>query len=82
MAREKAFYVQGRRQKIRLGVLFFLVLTLPITMIYFSPVLTLNAASVGIASFSLFFWTAWIVLSLLLGRAMCGWICPLVHFKR
>lgn len=70
-------YNPSNRQKARLGVLFFLVLTFPVTMNYFSPVLALVAASEGTVSFSLLFWTAFTVLSLLLGRAMCGWACPL-----
>jgi polyferredoxin len=46
-------------------------------MNYFSPVIIMMAASQGIMNFSFFFWAGFLVLSLLLGRAMCGWICPL-----
>jgi len=69
------------RQKVRLGVLFFLVLTFPITMNYFSPVLALSAASEGVVSASLIFWASFAGLSLLLGRAICGWLCPLGAFQ-
>jgi ferredoxin-type protein NapH len=69
------------RQKWRLGILFFLVLTFPITMNYVSPILVLGAASEGTLSFGILFWSAFALLSLLLGRAMCGWVCPLGAFQ-
>ena len=77
MSRTADRFTTPTRQKVRLGVLYLLVLTFPITMNYFSPVIIMLAASQGVMNFSFFFWAGWLVLSVLLGRAMCGWVCPL-----
>jgi len=69
--------IGSRRQKTRLSLLYLLVLTFPITMNYFSPVIIMMAASDGVMNFSFFYWTGFLILSLLLGRALCGWLCPL-----
>jgi len=69
--------IRSGRQKWRLAILFFLVLTFPISMNYFSPILAFGAASEGTVNFGILFWSAFALLSLLLGRAMCGWVCPL-----
>jgi ferredoxin-type protein NapH len=68
---------RSRRQKIRLGVLFALLLLFPLTFNYYSPALPIHGALEGVACFSLLFWGVWLVSSLLLGRAGCGYFCPL-----
>lgn len=70
-----------RRQRLRRAILFFLVITFPITMNYFSPVIIMSATSQGVVNFSLLYWSGFAVLSVLLGRAMCGWTCPLGAFQ-
>lgn len=65
------------RQKIRLTVLFLILLTFPITLNYFSVYLIIDASSQGIMAFSFFFWGLFIVTALLFGRAACGYVCPL-----
>jgi len=69
------------RQKARLAILFFMVLTFPILMNYFSVFLIIEGSSKGVMVFSFFFWTAWVVAALFLGRAGCGWLCPLGAYQ-
>jgi len=65
------------RQKVRLSLLFFMMLTFPITMNYFSVYLIIESAGQGIVAFTLLFWSAFVVTALFLGRAACGYFCPL-----
>ncbi|MFC2010403.1 4Fe-4S binding protein [Chloroflexota bacterium] len=65
------------RQKIRLGILFIILLTFPITLNYFSVYLIIDASSQGVIAFTFFFWSLFLVTALFLGRAACGYICPL-----
>jgi polyferredoxin len=69
------------RQKVRLAILFFMVITFPILMNYFSVFLIIEGSAQGIMTFSFFFWTAWVVSALFLGRAGCGWLCPLGAYQ-
>jgi len=70
------------RQKVRLAILFFMVLAFPILMNYFSVFLVIEGSSQGIMVFSFFFWSAWVLGALYFGRAACGWLCPSGHFRR
>jgi ferredoxin-type protein NapH len=81
MAYQTAFKTVATRQKVRLGILFFILLTFPITLNYFSPVLIMESAAAGVMNFSFFFWIAFVALSLYLGRAFCGYGCPLGAFQ-
>ena len=65
------------RQKIRLAILFLILLTFPITFNYFSVYLIIQGSAEGVMTFSFFFWALWLVTALLIGRAGCGYICPL-----
>lgn len=65
------------RQKVRLLVLFFIFLTFPVTLNYFSVYLIIESAGQGVIAFSFFFWTAFVLTAFFLGRAACGYICPL-----
>ena len=65
------------RQKIRLVILFLILITFPITMNYFSVFLIIEGSGQGVMTFSFFFWSLFAVTSLALGRAACGYICPL-----
>ena len=69
------------RQKVRLSILFLLVILFPILMNYFSVFLIIEGSSKGIMVFSFFFWSAWIITSLLFGRAACAYLCPLGAFQ-
>jgi len=65
------------RQKVRLTVLFLIMLTFPVTLNYFSVYLIIDASSRGVIAFSFFFWSLFIITALLFGRAACGYVCPL-----
>lgn len=65
------------RQKLRLGFLFLLLLTFPVTLNYFSVYLIIESAGQGVIAFSFFFWTLFLVTALIFGRAACGYVCPL-----
>jgi ferredoxin-type protein NapH len=65
------------RQKIRLIVLFLILLTFPITLNYFSVYLIIDASSQGVIAFSFFFWSLFIITALFFGGAVCSYVCPL-----
>jgi ferredoxin-type protein NapH len=64
------------RQRARRTILLALFLLLPITLNYYSPYLMTTGTAARIATFSLVFWSAVFVTSLVLGRSFCGWACP------
>jgi polyferredoxin len=70
-----------RRQKVRCAMLLVSLLCLPITLNYFSPVLSVAGAAEGIVSGSLALFILLFAVSLLLGRAFCGWLCPVSGFQ-
>jgi ferredoxin-type protein NapH len=74
---KEGLLAMATRQKIRLTILFFILLTFPITLNYFSVVLIIMGSAEGIATFSFFFWSLWVLTSLFLGRVSCSYICPL-----
>jgi polyferredoxin len=65
------------RQKVRLTILFLILLTFPITLNYFSVYLIIEGSAKGVATFSFFFWSLFALTALSFGRAACGYICPL-----
>lgn len=69
------------RQKIRLTILFLMVIAFPILMNYFSVFLIIEGSAKGVITFSFFFWTAWVVLAIFFGRAGCSYLCPLGAFQ-
>lgn len=64
------------RQLTRRTLVALLFLALPITLNYYSPYLMISGTVERVASFSLVFWVAILITSLLLGRSFCGWFCP------
>jgi ferredoxin-type protein NapH len=64
------------RQKLRKGLIIGMFLLFPITLYYFSPVLFLEGAGVGLIGGSAIVFGLQFLSSLLLGRAFCGWVCP------
>ncbi|MFC2011433.1 4Fe-4S binding protein [Chloroflexota bacterium] len=65
------------RQKVRLLILFLILLTFPVTLNYFSVYLIIESAGQGVIAFAFFFWSLFAVTALFFGRAACGYICPL-----
>jgi polyferredoxin len=51
-------------------------LLLPVTLYYFSPVLSLQAAATGIVAGSVIVFGLLLLSSLFVGRLFCGWACP------
>jgi ferredoxin-type protein NapH len=69
------------RQKIRNTIIWVVFLAFPIILNYFSPYLSINGSFQGIISGSLALFGILFLSSLILGRAFCGWICPVGCFQ-
>jgi len=65
-----------KRQKIRRLLLLISFLLFPVTIWYFSPYLIIQAASEHIMNGSFLVFCLMLVMSLFLGRAWCGFLCP------
>ena len=65
------------RQKIRLALVYLALLLFPVTLNFFSPYVSIDAAMTGLVSGSVFVFTGMFVSGLFLGRAWCGWLCPM-----
>lgn len=64
------------RQSLRKSLLFVSFLFFPITLYYFSPMLSLSGAYNGILSGSCLVFGLLFISSLLFGRGFCAWVCP------
>lgn len=69
------------RQKIRNTIVFVIFLSFPVILNYFSPYLSMSGAFEGIISGSLLLFGILFVSALFLGRAFCGWLCPVGCFQ-
>ena len=69
------------RQKIRNTIIWIVFLAFPIILNFFSPYLSLSGSFQGIISGSLALFGILFLFSLLLGRAFCGWVCPVGCFQ-
>ena len=65
------------RQKIRRAALITAFALLPVTLYYFSPFLSIQGAAAGVAAGIVLVFAGLFVASLFLGRAFCGWACPM-----
>ena len=65
-----------KRQTIRMILLLISFLLFPITIWYFSPYLIIRAVSEHIINGSFIVFLLMLVLSMLLGRVWCGYLCP------
>lgn len=66
-----------KRQRLRRRLIVASAILLPVTLNYFSPYLMTTGAALGIVTGSFIVWVAWSVAALFVGRAACGWVCPL-----
>jgi ferredoxin-type protein NapH len=66
-----------KRQRLRRRLIVAPAILLPVTLNYFSPYLMTTGAAFGIITGSFIVWVAWSVATLFVGRAACGWVCPL-----
>ena len=64
------------RQKVRRVLILASFALLPLTLYYFSPVMSLGGAALGIVTGSLLVFAVQFILSLFVGRLFCGWACP------
>jgi polyferredoxin len=58
-------------------ILFLSFVFFSFTFVYMSPYLAVFGSIFGIFTCGLLFWVIFLVASFLVGRAPCGWICPL-----
>lgn len=65
------------RQKIRKTLALIALLIFPITLNYFSPYVSIDGAMVGIISGSVIVFILQFLSGIVLGRAWCGWLCPI-----
>jgi polyferredoxin len=72
----RRIYVIKKRQRVRRALVFISFLLFPATIFYFSPYLIIVGASKGIIVGSFIMFGLLFVVSLVLGRAFCGWACP------
>jgi polyferredoxin len=68
--------IKLKRQKFRKGLILVSFLLFPVVLYYLSPYLIIQGAFEGIVTGSFIFFTILFVVSLFLGRAFCGWVCP------
>jgi ferredoxin-type protein NapH len=64
------------RQNIRKWLLVISFLLIPITLFYVSPIVIMMGAAEGIATGSMLLFILLFILSLVVARLWCGWLCP------
>jgi polyferredoxin len=64
------------KQKVRLILVFSAMFLFPLTLNYFSPYVSIDGAMAGIVSGSVFVFALQFLSGVFLGRAWCGWLCP------
>ena len=69
------------RQKIRNTSIWIFFLAFPIILNFFSPYLSISGSFQGIISGSIALFGILFLSSLFLGRAFCGWVCPVGCFQ-
>jgi len=70
-----------RRQKIRIAIIVISLLLFPVTLNYFSPYVIVDGASHGIINGSFIIFAVMFFTSLFIGRAWCGWVCPMAGLQ-
>ncbi len=70
------------RQKIHTLILIIMFLLVPLTIFYISPIVILMGAAEGIATGSMLFYIALFILSLVVARLWCGWLCPMGAWQK
>ena len=65
-----------KRQKIRTGILLGMFFIFPAIYYYFSPYLIIQSTTERIINGSFLVFLFFFIVSLILGRFYCGWICP------
>ena len=65
------------RQTLRKWILIVSFLLLPVTLVYISPIIIVIGAMQGVATGSMLLFSATFLLSLVVARLWCGWLCPM-----
>jgi polyferredoxin len=65
------------RQSIRKWILIVSFLLIPVTIFYISPIILMMGAAEGIATGSMILLILLFVLSFVVARLWCGWLCPM-----
>jgi polyferredoxin len=65
-----------KRQNIRKALIIGAFLLFPVVIFYFSPYIIVEGAAKGLVAGSFVMFGIQFVLSLVFGRALCGWVCP------
>lgn len=65
------------RQTIRKWILIISFLLVPVTIFYISPIILMMGAAEGIATGSMILFILLFVLSFVVARLWCGWLCPM-----
>jgi polyferredoxin len=65
------------RQNLRKWLLVISFILIPVTIFYISPIVILMGAAAGVATGSLLLYVVLFILSLVVARLWCGWLCPM-----
>lgn len=65
------------RQNIRKWLLIISFILVPVTIFYISPIIIMMGAAEGVATGSLLLYALLFILSLVVARLWCGWLCPM-----
>ena len=65
------------RQNIRRWILILSFILIPVTIFYISPIVIVMGAAEGVATGSLLLYVLLLILSLVVARLWCGWLCPM-----
>lgn len=69
------------RQQIRWAIMLLSLMLFPVTMFYFSPYLSVMGIANGILAGSVIVFLVQLVAAMVLGRAFCGWLCPMAGLQ-
>jgi polyferredoxin len=70
-----------KRQNVRKLILLVSLLLLPVTLFYFSPVLIIEGAAVGVVTGSAMMFLLLFISGMIFGRGACGWIMACGGFQ-
>jgi len=65
-----------KRQRVRKTIIIGTFLLFPIVIFYFSPYIIIMGALEGVVAASFIMFSLQFILSLFVGRALCGYVCP------
>lgn len=77
MTENNATKTASSRQNIRKWILILSFILIPITIFYISPIVVMMGSAEGVATGSLLLYIVLFLLSLVVARLWCGWLCPM-----